>query len=64
MVSANERAEPRHSVTPCPECGGTNVGSITVTSMCVYLRCPDCIHTWSIPERRAGTREADVSKVL
>ena len=52
------------SATQCPECGGTSVVSVTVTSMCVYLRCRDCSHTWSIPERRAGTRETDVSKVL
>ena len=52
------------SATQCPECGGASVVSVTVTSMCVYLRCRDCSHTWSIPERRAGTRETDVSKVL
>jgi hypothetical protein len=63
MVSVN-KLPGRHSATPCPECAGTSVVSITLTSMCVYLRCRDCSYTWSIPERRDGTRETDVSKVL
>lgn len=48
--------------TPCPSCNGVNVGSFTVTSLVVYLRCSDCAHAWSIPERRRVPRASDNDK--
>lgn len=36
----------------CPDCGSAGVSRVTTTTMVVYLRCQDCAHIWSIPDRR------------
>lgn len=36
----------------CPDCGSAGVKPVTSTTMVIYLRCHDCAHIWSIPDRR------------
>ena len=46
----------------CPDCGSAAVKRVTSTTMVVYLRCQDCAHIWSIPDRRRIPR-ADTQTV-
>ena len=40
----------------CPDCGSAAVKRVTSTTMVVYLRCHECAHIWSIPDRRQVPR--------
>jgi hypothetical protein len=43
-----ERRVIRHPLPPCEACGGTNVHVATRTERFVYMRCRDCLDTWSV----------------
>jgi hypothetical protein len=43
-----ERRVLRHPLPPCEQCGRTNVHVATRTERFVYMRCRDCLETWSV----------------
>ena len=47
-----ERRILRQPLPPCPECQRTNVQAATRVERFIYLRCRDCLHTWSLPKRQ------------
>jgi transcription elongation factor Elf1 len=41
----------------CPKCNAVSAKAETLGRTIVYVRCGACGETWTIPERRKGTRE-------
>lgn len=39
---------------PCPHCGSNIVRLATTTKYFYYVRCEQCAHVWSQPERRVA----------
>jgi hypothetical protein len=54
MERRTSTPEPHPPVSgfPCPVCASTRVRLATVAQFFFYLRCDDCTHVWSHPERR------------
>jgi hypothetical protein len=54
MERRTSTPEPHPPVSgfPCPVCASTRVRLATVAQFFFYLRCEDCTHVWSHPERR------------
>ena len=50
---AERRRVLRDSLPPCPECHHTNVHVATRVDWYFYLRCRDCLNTWSVPKHAA-----------
>jgi len=46
-----ERRVLRQPLPPCEQCASTNVHVATRVERFLYLRCRDCLHTWSVPKR-------------
>ena len=45
-----ERRLYRQPLPPCDECKGTNVHVASRVERYLYLRCRDCLNTWSVPK--------------
>ena len=43
-----ERRISRQRLPSCEKCARTNAHVATRTGLFLYMRCPDCLHTWSI----------------
>ena len=43
-----ERRVLRGPLPPCKACGRTNVDVATRVELFVYMRCRDCLETWSV----------------
>jgi hypothetical protein len=61
-----ERRLLRQPLPPCDQCASTNVHVATRVDRFIYLRCRDCLNTWSIekPVRTLASVTHDPPSVL
>jgi hypothetical protein len=45
-----ERRIYRNHLPRCEQCASRNVQVATRVDRFIYMRCPDCLHTWSVPK--------------